>query len=874
MASCSAVEINGSYQENTALFKGTARFKCADIQTDTLFFHLPPNRYIDLDEREQFELRIATDQFKTVSRSDLMFLEPPSLKNIHLPQGIKVSAVTVNNTVVPLKIIDNPKLAPLNNSQQALLAVAVGNVTARQPVLIEISFQTRFNKLPNGYFRLLWDFIPRPAGFYQKLWDYKDVLAPMLRQRAQIDVINSSGALTRTLTSQYDSPFPYLLLDRWRFTADHLKLAYDSFFDDTASDLLNRIDRVLLFLERNQLLKDDDRELRLILWDGPLQVSGLTVFLPRQLFRYPDIFFKQFEIIILNGIVEALLKKAYLVDTNENAWILPAVQAEVLRRFFQDRFRGNTYIFPWLNWINPEFFSDHSNKRWIDNKHSKEVVAADSPQDIAYYSHIYHPGGEKGFHLFWMLNDGQPDYREHLLRRIAAFLREDIKEQKPLSKHDFLDFFTSTRVSREAAETWLSTSGHVDYAITQVEVSVHQDRYLVQVEIENMGTQSPVLEISFGFDNGSTERRQINTGAGRYTFLLKDRPIQIVLDPSFNILDDDLLNNTWRFPLRTRLIWDFPSVDNWLLTFSPLFGDGNTFDQNIIGLNLTYSYLTQSAVQLNIWKGSADDLLWTGELYTTGFPFQGTKLYLAAGYVGAINSLAFGVRQEPVRYYPELWIDFSIWKETLDALEDSHFNENQQDWYGARFSTGFPVHKGAVSLWQLTLSGLAGKSMFQPQSEYQQFKLKQFFRYVFDDSDIHLRYDHGRSAGTVPLQKLYPMGGTDGLSGFPRTTDLLFYENRIFEIGVTLPGFLKHSNINLIKLMWLHQVVPTLNFHLGQGITEEGVAEVFTDAEISLNIIGEFANRFESAGRIAIAQPIGHKKYKDYRIILFSDWIF
>ena len=339
-------------------------------------------------------------------------------------------------------------------------------------------------------------------------------------------------------------------------------------------------------------------------------------------------------------------------------------------------------------------------------------------------------------------------------------------------------------------------------------------------------------------------------------------------------MDDDPVNNKWRFPVKTRLFWDFAAPDNWLFTISPLVGEGNTFDRNILGLNLATSYLTRTLLQLNFWKGSSDRLLWTGEFSHNGFPSIGTLLYFKTGYLGAVNSTSIGAKQTVFRTFPDLWIDFSLWQERLDDLDDPVFTEDQLDWAGITASTAFPVFEYTQHLWQVELLLRSGRGQFQPESEYQQLKIEQLLRYDLDTADIHLGIDHGFSSGKVPLQRRYPIGGTEGLAGYPRTTDLLFYENRIYEIGTTLPAFLTHTNINLLGLMWLDRIVPTINFHYGQGLSSSGEAEDFRDVELSFELNGEFINRFYGKGRFAIAQPFGHKKYKSYRIVLFSDWVF
>ncbi len=867
-------DIKGVYTSESNLFDGTASFQFDPDQGKELLFHLPPAWYDGYDNRVSYNLRFDDKRYQSVSRDKLNAIEPPTYENVHFPQGIQIRQVMVNGSPALFKIINNPKLSPLKNYRKALLAVSLQKQAGRRSVIVDIQFRTRFNRMSQRFRHLLWDFTPRPLGGSPEDPDYKGVFSPLIRYHIDIKLVDKKGVVSGVVSDEYKSTIPYLLLDQWDYQSRQFKLSYDPYCSLSQKDLVFRINRISKFLKRYHLLEPDQPDLRFISWGGPLTTAGRTVFLPRRLFRYPNIFYKQFETTILNGIVQAQLKNRYMIDSNRHPWILPSVQAEVLRQFFKDRFKNNTRLFPWTNWLNPEFYAETSVRPWVENIHEKEVIAADVPTDISFYSHIYHPGLEKGVHLLWMLNDGRLNYRKHVMKQISDLLHTAGKERLHLSRAKFLGFFVETGLQKEIAEIWLSTKGRVDYAIRNVDISIVHGEYRVLIDIENSGSLSPVFEIVFFFDTSGPVTKQAVDGAGQYEFFFKISPDQIVLDPSSDILDDDPLNNRWHFPVKTRIIWDFPSPDNWLVTISPLVGEGNTFDKNILGLNITTGYLTRTLMELNFWKNSDSQMLWTGKFTHLSNWFQGGQFYMEAGYLGAVSSQTIGVRQESFEDYPDLQIDFSLWTEKLDDLDDPGFSDNQRRWAGSSLSAEFSPLEYALSIWQLKLLLHAGRSLFQPEAEYQQLMVGQFFRYDLGGADIHLGFDQGFSKGTVPLQRRYPMGGTEGMSGFPRSTDLLFHENRILKIGTTLPGVLIYTDLNLLRLMWLHRIVPTLDFHFGQGVTEESETEAFTDVEFSLAFIGEFINRFQGEGRFAIAKPLGHNTYKDYRLILFTNWVF
>ena len=50
--------------------------------------------------------------------------------------------------------------------------------------------------------------------------------------------------------------------------------------------------------------------------------------------------------------------------------------------------------------------------------------------------------------------------------------------------------------------------------------------------------------------------------------------------------------------------------------------------------------------------------------------------------------------------------------------------------------------------------------------------------------------------------------------------------------------------------------------------------EEFQDVELKFDIWGEMMVKYEGYFTLSVAQPIGHDKYKDTRVIVFSSWVF
>lgn len=868
------VKISGVFNPSTAQLTGTATFTMTDFPGGNLLFHLPPAWNSDHDERTAYVLRMESAQEQLVFRNRLKPLEPDNHENVHLAESIQILDLSINGISQDFEVRDNPKLPPLKNSRRALLTVSRKHVSVESLLRVRIQFKTQFRDMPSGFKRILWDFAPRPVGRRHGAWDFKDVTPPSMQQSIEIRSLRQTVSEPARRESTCSSPFTFFLLDSWNFDSDQLQLSYDRFFEKSKKNLMFRIYHVLTFLEGKGLLLNQKEALKLVLWDGDLTISGLTVLLPRRLFRYPSIFNKQFEIVLLKGISAALIHSRFQIDTDMDPWIVPAILGEMIRCYFTEHFKGDTRIFPWLDWINPHYFADTTVRKWVEKRNQKIVIAADAPSDSAYFAHHYHPAYEKGFHLLPVMHDGLKDYQRRQQDRIFTLLAESPGNRELLDKETFFRLFAESDRARDLGRRWLSETGRIDYAIHDVSLLPKTGGWMVQLAVINRGTVSPVTEAVFYFDGGEPQVRLITPGDGVHEFFFAQKPEQIILDPDFQLLDDNPVNNRWHYPVRTRLFYDFDAPDNWLITFSPLIGQANTFDRNILGLNLTFSYLTQTGLRLNLWKGSSEDLLWTGEFSQNGYPFKGSNLYLKTGYLGAVSSTAIGMKQENFSAFPDLWVDVSFWKERLDHFEESDFTEKQLDWTGITITSEFPLVEIALHSWDINIMARSGNGQFQPEAHYHQLRANQTARYRIGSGDLHLGLNEAVTSGSAPLQRQFAMGGTEGLSGFPRSKELLYEHRRIIIAGTTLPGLFTNTDLHVLGLMWLQRIVPTFNVRCGIGQSNGEDTESFADAELGFTIHTSFINRFQGQGRFAIAQPLGHDKYKDYRIVLFSDWVF
>ena len=876
-AGISEINLDGVFDVSQRRFKGAVRFT-VNLNGDGRFLlHLPPNWHSKSDRREIFPMFDYGDAPRMVNRSELKALKTYQSENLHLASKIDIHSVKAYGQRLAYRILDNPHAIPRRNSESSLLSFNLP-ITSKtvSNVLIEIAFTTHFNKLPKGFKRILWDFAPRPVGKSGNGWDYKDIYHFQRLYKTKISIVgeNQSEKSRRIETSDLMSK-PLAMTDNWAISNRWYHLSTEAFLENRLDFYERRLNRVLEFLIQDGWILKSSFPIRFIIWDGPTTVSGIHILLSRRLFRYSEIFYKLFEVAILNSTISSVVHKNYLVDSYSNPWILPAIQGEIIRRYFSTVHKGNRRLFPWLNWLNPDFIEEYTILGWLNNKDSKTLVAADESFDWTYFSHIYHPWHAKGFHLLRMISGSQSSFELEIYPKLRNLLKIQLPVQEFLSKREFFHMFSPDGKYAEQGEFWLSTKGTVDYEIKDVNIAVIQSGFLIQVEIGNSGTISPWVEIEFAGVDGSNAKKVVHPGEGIYSFQLEFEPQEIVLDPESYLLEEERLNNHWQLQIKVRPLWDFSSSNRWLFAISPLIS-GNTFDQNLFGVNFNLSYLVRSGIDMSVWRRGKDaEPLWEGELFHIGFPFKGSKIYYESSQLGASNTRIFGFEQSFDHYNPDLLADFNIWEDDLEILEANETLEERRRWIGTQAFARLPVFEGDFSQWNIQFAMNSGRSADEIELKYQQHTMENAFEWSWEVLDFHIALSQGFSYGTVPLQKLYPIGGPEGLPGFPRELDLLFYHRQIAKAGIMLPALFTHTNIHLLRLLWLDRIEPTLNFRYGSGLNKiENESWHFRDVELKLDVYGEFINMYEGYTTISIAQPIDHSKYKDYRIILFSSWVF
>ena len=862
------INIEGDYHSNQ--FNGFIDFTFSQVDENELYFHLPPNWYAQSDRRENYQFQEENQNRTSITRKELKVLRQYTHPNIHLPKGISINSVLIDGNPMDFQIIDNTALKPNRYSANNLLKV---NLKKKRPLTeVRIEFTTSMNTLPGGLKTILWDFAPRFVGFINHQWDFEDRWKVDHSYRFNISLGSSDASSGKRLQQQPENmSIPVLLIDQWTSLNPVYYLSASDYFDDQNPFLQSVLNRPLKFLLQNRWIKDSHLPFKFIIWDGPAAVSGKTVLLPEKLFKYPSIFNKKMEIEILKGVVHSGLNQNYIFDFQNHLWILPALQSIPIHSYIDKQYAGNSKFFPWLDWLNPDFFQENSIKPWLYQSKSKVLIEATKSRNYTYYSHIYHPWREKGFHLLPLFFNGKKEFES----KVKALILREQSEQLLLTRELFFSILDLDQAQRAIGLKWLSSNATIDYGIEDVLITPTTAGTDINIEITNTGSLSPVFEIELIDENGKKERYWLAKGANLYQLSSAIIPVQITVDPDYLLLENNILNNSWRLPVKIRPFWDFSPANQWLFTVSPIIG-GNVFDRNMIGLDFTLNYLDQTTFNLYAWKNDEnDDILLEGSFKQKYFPWENASISFVKSQLNATNASTLSITHHFKNIDNDAWINLDLSQEKYDDIQsESEFDEPNQ-WDVVKLTTEFPLLEGNFSQWKTYFSRSQGQKIDRKQLNFQQQSVGQKLVYFFSESNLHIQIENDYSSGTVPLQKKYPIGGPEGLPGFPRETELLYYQRDIVEIGTQFPPFLTHFKLNFANILWLNRIAPTINFHWGAGYREDNQkADIYRDVELRFSVYGEFLNMYEGFVNLAIAQPIGHEKYKDYRFIIFSTWVF
>ncbi|MCG8333419.1 MAG: hypothetical protein MJE63_02815 [Proteobacteria bacterium] len=877
LANIQQIEITGQYNALERVFRGSAKYQADCYSSSTFEFHLPPNRNSNEDWRAQFQFRDLNDLLNTYNRSDLGELKKYHRKNPQLPKSIEIIETRIDEEQVNFDIVDNPSLSPLQNTVDSILVLRneAFYLSCKDSTLIDISFITKFNSISEDWVDLLWDFIPRPVTKFHGKSDYSDHWSVLREYNYQIRLIgNDSQEETIFLEGSIHDILPIIVADKQITPEDEIKLALDGNLKENRKFLISRIEKVTRFLAQNKWLQKEDLDRNIALWSGPLTATSSHIFLPQRLFRYHSIYHKTFEVVLLRAFIHSSLLKRYSLNTVQYPWLEPAISSEIIRDYFFKEYSGDSRFFSWGQWLNPDFYQENTIKNWLAYPGNRKLISGTENKDLRFLSNAYHPWYEKGFHLFRSIVNSNQEIESQIYPALKRLLK---RQENGLSYFDrtmLFDFFELTDEQKAKANTWLSLNGRVDYEIQDVDIGTNGNQTAVVVDIDSHGSLAPPLEINFILKNGLTVTKEIISGAGTYDFTLLSPPTEISLDPYHKLLESDLLNNHWYTPFKVRPIWDFPAANSWLVTVSPVI-NGNTFDKNLFGISFGVRYLDQTEFNLSGWRSDGDEqILWESNLVHSGFPWTGSEIYLERSELNASLSKTAGYKHTYADIHKDLWFSLEVLEETLDRLEEDVSSDNDT-WQSAELRMSFPVYVGSFSDSVVELFGGYGRNTEEATNDFQRQGISTQSIWYLGDWKIHLEFSGDYSSGLLPLQKKYPIGGPEGLPGFPREEDLLFDQRTIAGFGVTLPPYFTHTNINALRLGWLEKVETTLFVHWAEVYSEEmDHSEIFKDVELRFNFTVEWLNMYEGDGVFAVAQPLDNEKYKDYRIILFSDWVF
>jgi len=869
-------KLTGTYYTENNHFDGQVSFLITEPASKLIQFHIPGNFYSQPDSRDRYQLLNGQTNSIEVERKDLGKLKNYFFTNQYHALRTEILEVTLEKESLPFKVVDNPLLPPRRSIEKTNLIVDFSSHASQKNLWVTIHFKTFFQELPKSWNRILRDFSPRPVfRSYGKI-DFMDRSRFSFHSFIDIEITgHKKGAVQRKIKKETYAPFVTLLIDPWSLQTSDFYFATFKKDHENVQYFSNRIQRVLQFLKKRIQSLKDTNPFRLIIWDGPLESSGKTVLLPRKLLQYDKHFFKLFEIEILKGLTASVVQQNYLIDSRRNPWILPAIYGEVIRAYFDEKYEGDSRWFPWDDWINPDYYQQSTIKNWLVLGHSFHILNASDPTDLLYSSGTFHPAFEKGFHLLPLLTEGSLRAQRNIEEKLIQFLQANQKKQIFLSDDDFFNYFADSSISKERGINWLKAETKVDFVLKNVSVLPIGNQFQIEIEFENLGNLFPPVEIALISDNGEKEIEWIQGKKETQSFLLDYSPEHIEINPFKKILEEDYRNNHWDVPVKFRPIWDIDPADRWLFTAYPVI-DGNFVNGNLGGLSMTINYLEKTGITINGWQsGNDEEILWTGTLFHRGFPTLGSMLYLKSDTLNASREKTLGIEIKAIETDPNLSLDFNIFDEKLNPINGNPILADEQYWQGAELTTIFPLLEGDYFLWNGLINTRTGQAQEETTLKYTRTQTQSKYTYYFDSSKTYLALDDSRSWGAVPLQHYFPMGGAEGLPGFPRNSELLVEQRNIFEIGITFPSVLEHSSLNLIEITWLDRVEISMNYHWGEGwINEEKLEGPFQDIEINFEVFGEFFMIYQQSFEMAVAQPIGHDTYKDTRLILLSKLVF
>jgi hypothetical protein len=867
---------------------------------DTLWFHLPPNRFTEPDPRGR-RRNIESLTFATGFEDTPLF--DPMWPAGFSRGGIAIESVeAADGTPLPFTLEPNPAI-PLGYSvHDGLMRVSLAQAPGLRS--LRIRFVTR---LPRRYWEgwsragvLVEEWYPLLANRGAHGWDF-DVFAPRpgryeaevrATQAGQLFLGHGWNARVEPDTPLRMPPDPHpLRAFALVFIAAQTPLvrhdyqvslyAYHSPGHERLGRLALRVARDFLGYVRDQYgLPPPDTRIAIVEVDlppGDIRTVGSLVLVPREYFQSSALLDRVFVAQLTRAVAQVWFGETVWSNRDRQSWLHLGLSGYLALDYFHSLFGWDAGVHDVMDWLQPRYrehffeapvralmrgqrdaplmlsLQEHAVQRTA-------VIVAHNKAPLVLRS-LYHVVGHeafvRGLNALYVRHRHQ-EVTERTLERILS----------ATSGLELDPFFAR----------WFHGTPQVNFAIEAWEQESRADGYAVYVDVARSNLPLLPVDVRVLDKNGQVQTRRWDAGPARerLTFLTSAPVQSISIDPEEHWLEVDRKDNHSGTLYRVRPLYDWPKQRELLVALRGTAG-GNSIDGNYLGAGVHLTLNENNA--LSIIPIAAER---TG-LSNYQVRWYGQQLLLPElGFDVTLQKLGGATRQAVGLTYQLVATDEVLVKPGLELRAETVTDAGFVDRDGSIvFQPRSRVNNVELSLdvnWtpRLTYASalelVLGNSHPSYGSDFdytsQSLRLTQT---ITDGSSHLLRVGLTRAGttGTAPLQTRHTLGGPQLLRGYPRTLEL---SNDEIAAATLDYGWVVFRDIVGVAAQ-LRRVTLYLFGDVGRGWNNDERLDsrpqrqdLGVGMELTLNVLrlAEFPLRFD------IAWPVSDDEYRDPQFILLG----
>jgi len=550
--------------------------------------------------------------------------------------------------------------------------------------------------------------------------------------------------------------------------------------------------------------------------------SGNTIFIPRELHKFPNLLKRLVESIVVHEISHLWWGVGLTYNFDKDNWIGEGLASYVSLAYFEEKYGREENTFTWPKWLPNmdfgEYFTELPYREIAVRDWDRPITeSARTTKDQSSLSITQY---NKGTMIHRMLHYvlGEQKYAAFLQALIKQYFAKVVTTQQmvdlcqEVTGQDLTWFF----------DQWIYDTKKLDYALGKI--SSHKSSNAIITSIQIIRKQDAVMpvELQVIFQDNTKQSIQME-GKQKQEIITLESKAEIKeahLDPGHILPDINRSNNHYHHKIRFYPLFEFPDSDSYLITAIP-YTSYNPTDKALSGVTVMAGYLTDWNLSLSaFYKEEPQRLGFQSLLLKDRLFSPGLAGIISFSDIQGLRGGSAGLRLTLYEFHQQIRLPANLF--TLSCnYQDAYYLSDEEKRKAEEEKTISEGKIGSITLMytrdaRLTpLKGLHVQGTIELGSpdmggdyDFRQYQFDgKYYFHIHHLSSLMFRSFLGKTQGELPLQKKFSLAGPLMLRGYNFDADYLGSHLATFTVELNMPIHKRFRNdVSIKKYFWFNGV--------------------------------------------------------------------